>query len=85
MLSACGFAQHYDGGFVASPAGFFMGLWHGLLAPWTLLLRMFMDIEMYAIPNSGWFYDLGFLIGLLGSIPIGWMCAILAIGGTVLT
>ena len=36
---------------------------------------------MYAVPNSGWFCDLGFLIGVAGSIPIGWFCAILTIIG----
>jgi len=56
-----------------------MGLWHGLLAPWTLILRWFMDIRMYAVPNSGWFYDLGFLVGVALSIPVGWICAILAL------
>jgi hypothetical protein len=60
-------------------AGFFSGLWHGLLAPWTLILRLFIDIEMYAIPNTGWFYDLGFLIGIIGSLPIGWIAAIISV------
>jgi len=38
-----------------------------------------MDIRMYAVPNSGWFYDLGFLIGVALSLPIGWICAIIAV------
>ncbi|MBM4436209.1 MAG: hypothetical protein FJ029_03020 [Actinobacteria bacterium] len=61
------------------PPGFFHGVWHGLLAPWTLIVRFFLPIKMYAVPNSGWFYDCGFLIGVFSSIPVGWMAAIIAI------
>jgi hypothetical protein len=61
------------------PPGFFMGLWHGMLAPWTLILRLFMDIRMYATPNSGWFYDFGYWIGITGSLPFGWLAALIAV------
>jgi hypothetical protein len=54
-------------------------VWHGLLAPWTLILRFFLDIKMYAVPNTGWLYDLGFLIGAAFSIPVGWIAAIIAL------
>ena len=77
MLAGCAFASY--SGSTDNPPGFFMGIWHGMLAPWTLILRIFMDIRMYAVPNSGWPYDLGFLIGVTGSLPIGWLCAILAV------
>ena len=77
LVAGCGFATT---GYSAYDApGFFQGIWHGLLAPWTLILRLFMDIKMYAVPNSGWFYDFGFLIGVVFSIPIGWLAAIIAI------
>lgn len=65
------------------PAGFFSGIWHGLLAPYSLIVRWFIDIQIYATPNTGWFYDLGFLIGIAGSLPIGWAAAILSIVGHV--
>lgn len=61
------------------PAGFFQGIWHGLLAPWSLIARWFIDdVMMYAIPNTGWFYDFGFLIGIPFSLPIGWVAAIIS-------
>lgn len=61
------------------PAGIFSGVWHGLLAPWSLISRWFInDVEMYAINNTGWFYDAGFLIGGAGSLPIGWLAAIIS-------
>jgi len=59
--------------------GFFHGFWHGLLAPWTLILRWFLEIKMYAIPNSGWFYDFGFLLGVGLSLPIGWLAALVTL------
>lgn len=34
---------------------------------------------MYAYANTGYFYDLGFLIGIVFSIPIGWIAAIIAL------
>ncbi len=68
-----------------NPPGFFSGIWHGLLAPWSLIARLSMDdVAMYAVPNTGWFYDAGFLIGIVGSIPIGWAAAILSTIGHIL-
>ena len=65
-----------------APAGFFAGVWHGLLAPYSLIARWFISgVVMYAIPNTGWFYDFGFLAGIVGSIPIGWVAAILSMIG----
>ena len=66
-------------------AGFVSGIWHGLIAPWSLLVRLLsvfsddFDVGMYAYNNTGWFYDLGFLIGIIGSLPIGWLVAIIAL------
>lgn len=74
------FAQEYQYS-TYDPAGFFSGIWNGLLAPWTLIARWFVhDIVMYAIPNTGWFYDFGFLLGVIFSIPVGWLLALLSLG-----
>jgi hypothetical protein len=46
-------------------AGFWRGLWHGLVAPITFLVSLFTDrVSMYEVHNSGAWYDLGFLMGL---------------------
>ena len=45
------------------PPGFFSGLFHGFIIVFSLIGSIFMDIRIYAFPNSGFFYDLGFLIG----------------------
>ena len=45
------------------PPGFFSGLFHGFIILFSLIGSIFMHIRIYAFPNSGFFYDLGFLIG----------------------
>jgi len=44
--------------------GFWVGLWHGLSAPIAFVVSIFKESRMYESPNSGVWYDLGFLIGL---------------------
>jgi hypothetical protein len=49
-----------------SPAGFFSGVWHGWVAPLSLVLGLFNDsISVYEVNNTGWFYDLGFYISII--------------------
>jgi hypothetical protein len=41
------------------------GLWHGIIAPITLVLSFFNPaIQMYEVHNAGSEYDLGFFIGV---------------------
>ena len=75
-LIGCGFAGSQPAASY-EPPGFFAGIWHGLIAPYTLIIRAFLDIKMYAVPNSGWLYDCGFLIGVAGSLPIGLLAAVI--------
>ena len=47
------------------------GLWHGLIAPATLLVSFFnSDVRMYEVHNAGSEYDLGFLLGLASVMAI---------------
>jgi len=46
------------------PPGFFSALLHGMTAPLALLVGLFSDARIYAYPNSGFSYDLGYLIGM---------------------
>lgn len=49
------------------PAGFFFGVWHGWIAPISLIWGIFdKDIRLYEVNNSGWAYDLGFYLAILG-------------------
>nr|RAV97907.1 hypothetical protein DBT41_14900 [Aerococcus urinae] len=43
--------------------GFFSGLLHGLTAEFALFASLIWDVRVYAFPNSGWWYDLGFMLG----------------------
>ncbi|MDD3098068.1 MAG: hypothetical protein PHU99_10145 [Candidatus Cloacimonetes bacterium] len=65
LLSACaGSEQFKEGG---KRANFFHGIWHGWIPPLSLVLSIFGDgIRMYEPNNTGWTYDLGFYIAILG-------------------
>ncbi len=51
-------------------AGFWRGLWHGIIAPITFIISLFSDtVNMYEVHNNGNWYNLGFILGL--SISMG--------------
>ncbi len=53
-------------------AGFFAGVWHGAIIIITFIISLFTDdVGLYEINNTGWPYNLGFIIGL--NISIGGM------------
>lgn len=43
--------------------GFFYGLLHGFLILIDFVVGRFSDVRIYAYPNSGGWYDFGFLLG----------------------
>ncbi len=43
--------------------GFFSGLLHGVLMPFTFIGSLFMNVRIYNFPNSGRWYDFGYIIG----------------------
>ncbi len=46
-------------------AGFFPGIWHGIISPVTLILSVInSNIQMYEVHNNGSQYNFGFLIGV---------------------
>jgi len=47
-------------------AGFFWGIWHGWLAPISLIISLFnKDIQIYEPFNTGWWYDLGYYMAII--------------------
>lgn len=45
--------------------GFWLGLWQGLISPITFLVSLFRDdVGIYAVRNSGAWYDFGFMLGV---------------------
>jgi hypothetical protein len=43
--------------------GILMGLVHGSILLFSLVGSIFWDIRVYAYPNSGFWYDFGFVLG----------------------
>ena len=51
--------------------GIFAGLWHGFVVPYAFIGHIFDDsIRIYAFPNSGGWYDFGFLLGMFGHLLV---------------
>lgn len=49
-----------------SPSGFFMGIWHGWIAPISLIVGLFnSDVRIYDPHNIGWWYDFGYYIAVI--------------------
>ena len=64
LLTACaaGDAQFAE----ESPAGFWYGLWHGVISIVALIIHIFNDsVLVYESRNIGGWYDFGFLIGVI--------------------
>jgi hypothetical protein len=54
------------------PAGFWMGLWHGIIFPITFVISLFSDdVSVYEVVNRGNWYDLGFILGVMMSLGGG--------------
>ncbi len=52
--------------FEEKAAGFWAGLWHGLILVITFIISLFTDsVKMYEINNAGNWYNFGFLIGAM--------------------
>ena len=46
-------------------AGFWSGLWHGLISWITFIISLFSDnVNVYEVHNSGNWYDFGFMLGI---------------------
>ena len=46
-------------------AGVVQGLWHGIIAPVTLIMSFFNEnVQMYEVHNDGKEYNLGYLLGV---------------------
>ena len=56
-----------NGGYTTNePAGFFSGIWHGWIAPLSLIIGIFnSDVRIYEPFNTGWWYDFGFYIAII--------------------
>ncbi len=77
LLVIAGCAAGPESRFAESPAGFWFGLWHGLICPVTFVIGLFTRaVRIYEVSNTGNWYDFGFLLGacvsLGGGLKVGW-------------
>ena len=64
LFTGCADVTNIDACKTTEPYGFLGGLWHGIIAPVSFFLSLFMDdVAMYAVNNNGGWYDLGFVLG----------------------
>lgn len=64
LLAAC--AHQAPGTVQPGAPGFLLGLWHGFIFPVAWFLSLVVrDVTVYAVPNDGFFYNLGFFIGIV--------------------
>lgn len=56
----------------AGRAGFWVGLWHGLIVPITFIVSLFSPgVRIWETNNRGRLYDFGFILGASASIGGG--------------
>jgi hypothetical protein len=53
------------------PPGFLSGLLHGFLIVFSFIGSLFTDYRIYAFPNSGVWYDFGYLLGAMAFLGGG--------------
>lgn len=64
ILSSCANKEVITDCLTGRTYGFWMGLWHGIIAPVDLVLMLFRDdITVYAPNNNGIWYAFGFVLG----------------------
>jgi hypothetical protein len=68
LVSSC-MPGHNTGEHIANAdgtlAGFWLGLWHGLIAPVTFVISLFKNsVNVYEVHNNGGWYNFGFVLGL---------------------
>lgn len=64
IISACAERVAVQEFVTGKPAGFWMGLWHGIIAPFSFIVSIFdKETAMYAVNNNGTWYDFGFVLG----------------------
>lgn len=65
VLAAC--ARQIDAGVAhgLDTPGFWWGLWHGFIFPWSWIGSLFNpQVAVYAVPNTGGWYDFGYFLGV---------------------
>jgi hypothetical protein len=65
LLSSCAAGPNPAVEAARDPAGFWLGLWHGIILPVTFVISLFTDnVTVYEVANNGNWYDFGFFLGV---------------------
>ena len=65
LATGCAATQQADAVAAGAP-GFWFGLWHGFIFPVAWVISLFVpSIAVYAVPNSGGWYDFGYFLGIV--------------------
>ncbi|MCL6106896.1 MAG: hypothetical protein M1309_06100 [Actinobacteria bacterium] len=66
FLTACAQHDQLQGtAGAAGVAGFWSGLWHGLILPVSFIISLFKsNVGVYEVHNSGNWYNFGFVLGI---------------------
>lgn len=58
--NSAGTASEHD-----AVAGFWLGLWHGFIAPFVFVVSLFKsNLSIYEVHNNGLWYNFGYLFGV---------------------
>jgi hypothetical protein len=69
-LTACAPGGNPEANTGPDPAGFLLGLWHGLIIVITFIISLFnSDVGIYEVQNNGGWYNFGYVLGI--SIAFG--------------
>lgn len=69
VMAGCADTVNVNECISSAPYGFWSGLWHGLICPISFIGSLFSDdIAVYAMNNTGGWYDFGFLLGAGSSL-----------------
>ena len=65
LLAGCAAGPNTMAGHGADQAGFWLGLWQGLISPITFIVSLFNDnVNIYEVHNDGNWYNFGFMLGV---------------------
>ncbi len=66
LLAACARQVPSAVDHAAATPGFLLGVWHGFIFPVAWVLSLFLpDVAIYAVPNTGGWYDFGYFVGIV--------------------
>ncbi len=65
LIFATGCATQTTEVLTENPPGFLKGLLHGFIIFFSFIASLFTEYEIYSFPNTGGWYDFGFLLGVM--------------------